>query len=358
VSFRLLALRRLNRTERRSRSWRAEFICAASPKPRSFRPPPGAGTRAWGRICLASATRSISSICSRRALLDRALRAVRDVVAPAGACCRRHSAAAEYVAESAKRCGQYYVPPLARRMLTTGRRSRQHQAAAPDRRHALRTPGPDKKEVLDITRDRRSWNARSRHQGHGRAARHPVHIDTNKEKAAVEEPQAGIRWSRCSTELRPVGVTYRSRATTTPSEITLYALMRPVWMHPPRDRSGHIAARGMPPETLPGSNAPAHCLSTNTGETNARSRPAGKGSGERTGAAFSTARSRHRVRWRHGGAMTGCARRHVRRQEVGPYRRRGLIGVSRDRGAMVESTPRPPVAATRLQAFAEVARSA
>ena len=114
-------------------------------------------------------------------LLDRALRAVRDVTAAGGRVLfvGTKRAAAEYVAEAAKRCGQYYVNhrwlggTLTNWKTITGSIKRLRQI---EEMLGGNIEGLTKKEVLEITRDQRQAGARAgRHQGDGRPAGHPVH---------------------------------------------------------------------------------------------------------------------------------------------------------------------------------------
>ena len=127
-------------------------------------------------------------------MLDRALRAIRDVTAAGGRVLLvgTKRAAAEYVADAAKRCGQYLrQPPLARwhadqledhhRLASSAcARSRTCSAATP---HGL-----TKKEVLEITRDRdKLERALGGIKEMGGLPDILFIIDTNKEKLAVEE---------------------------------------------------------------------------------------------------------------------------------------------------------------------------
>src|SRR6185295_12509065 len=92
-------------------------------------------------------------------MLDRALRAVRDVTAAGGRVLfvGTKRAAAEYVAASAKRCGQYYgnhrwlAGMLTNWKTITGSIKRLRQSEDMLQRD---TQGLPKKEILDITRDR------------------------------------------------------------------------------------------------------------------------------------------------------------------------------------------------------------
>src|SRR5580658_3071935 len=126
-------------------------------------------------------------------LLDRALRAVRDVTAAGGRVLLvgTKRAAAEYVAEAAKRCGQYYVNhrwlggTLTNWKTITGsiKRLRQIEDLV-----AGDTQGLTKKEVLDITRDKDKLDrALGGIKDMGGLPDILFIIDTNKEKLAVEE---------------------------------------------------------------------------------------------------------------------------------------------------------------------------
>ena len=126
-------------------------------------------------------------------LLDRALRAVRDVTAAGGRVLfvGTKRAAAEYVAEAAQRCGQYYVNHrwlggmLTNWKTITGSIKRLRQI---DEMLAGDTAGLTKKEVLDITRDREKLErALGGIRDMGGLPDILFIIDTNKEKLAVEE---------------------------------------------------------------------------------------------------------------------------------------------------------------------------
>ena len=126
-------------------------------------------------------------------LLDRALRAVRDVVAAGGRVLfvGTKRAAADYVADSAKRCGQYYVNHrwlggmLTNWKTITGSIKRLRQI---EDMLSGDTQGLTKKEVLDITRDRdKLERALGGIKEMGGLPDILFIIDTNKEKLAVEE---------------------------------------------------------------------------------------------------------------------------------------------------------------------------
>jgi small subunit ribosomal protein S2 len=126
-------------------------------------------------------------------MLDRALREVRDVTARGGRVLfvGTKRAAAEHVAEAAKRCGQYYVNHrwlggmLTNWKTITGSIKRLRQI---DDMLAGDTTGLTKKEVLEMTRDRdkleRSLGGIKEMGGLPDIL---FIIDTNKEKLAVEE---------------------------------------------------------------------------------------------------------------------------------------------------------------------------
>jgi small subunit ribosomal protein S2 len=126
-------------------------------------------------------------------MLDRALRAVRDVVAGGGRVLfvGTKRAAADYVAESAKRCGQYYVNHrwlggmLTNWKTITGsiKRLRQIEDILGGDTHGL-----TKKEVLELTRDHdKLERALGGIKEMGGLPDILFIIDINKEKLAVEE---------------------------------------------------------------------------------------------------------------------------------------------------------------------------
>ncbi len=126
-------------------------------------------------------------------LLDRALRAVRDVVAGGGRVLfvGTKRAAAEYVAEAAKRCGQYYVNhrwlggTLTNWKTITASIKRLRQI---EDQLSGDTRGLTKKEVLNLTRDRdKLERALGGIKEMGGLPDILFIIDTNKEKLAVEE---------------------------------------------------------------------------------------------------------------------------------------------------------------------------
>ncbi len=126
-------------------------------------------------------------------MLDRALRAVRDVTAAGGRVLfvGTKRAAAEHVAEAAKRCGQYYVNhrwlggTLTNWKTITGSIKRLRQI---EELVAGDTQGLTKKEILDITRDKDKLDrALGGIKDMGGLPDILFIIDTNKEKLAVEE---------------------------------------------------------------------------------------------------------------------------------------------------------------------------
>jgi small subunit ribosomal protein S2 len=126
-------------------------------------------------------------------LLERALREVRGIVAHGGRVLLvgTKRAAAELVAESARRCGQYYVNhrwlggTLTNWKTITGSIKRLRQT---EELLAGDTAGLTKKEVLEITRDRDALEkALGGIKDMGGLPDILFIIDTNKEKLAVEE---------------------------------------------------------------------------------------------------------------------------------------------------------------------------
>ena len=126
-------------------------------------------------------------------MLDRALRAVRDVVAAGGRVLfvGTKQAAAEYVAEAAKRCGQYYVNHrwlggmLTNWKTITGsiKRLRRWKSSS-----AATSPGLTKKEILMLTREKEKLDrALGGIKEMGGLPDIMFVIDMNKEKLAIEE---------------------------------------------------------------------------------------------------------------------------------------------------------------------------
>jgi small subunit ribosomal protein S2 len=149
-------------------------------------------------------------------MLDRALRAVRDVVAGGGRVLfvGTKRSAAEYVADAAKRCGQYYVNHrwlggmLTNWKTITGSIKRLRQI---DEMLSGDTQGLTKKEVLEITRDREKLErALGGIKEMGGLPDILFIIDTNKEKLAIEEARKlGIPViAVLDSNSDPEGVTY------------------------------------------------------------------------------------------------------------------------------------------------------
>ena len=149
-------------------------------------------------------------------MLDRALRAVRDVTAAGGRVLfvGTKRAAADHVAEAAKRCGQYYVNHrwlggmLTNWKTITGSIKRLRQI---EDMVAGDTQGFTKKEVLDITRDQEKLErALGGIKDMGGLPDILFIIDTNKEKLAVEEAnKLGIPViAVLDSNSDPQGVTY------------------------------------------------------------------------------------------------------------------------------------------------------
>jgi small subunit ribosomal protein S2 len=149
-------------------------------------------------------------------MLDRALKAVRDTTAAGGRVLfvGTKRAAADYVADAAKRCGQYYVNHrwlggmLTNWKTITGSIKRLRQI---DDMLAGDTQGLTKKEVLEMTRDRdkleRSLGGIKEMGGLPDIL---FIIDTNKEKLAVEEAnKLGIPVvAVLDSNSDPIGITY------------------------------------------------------------------------------------------------------------------------------------------------------
>ncbi len=126
-------------------------------------------------------------------MLDRALRAVRDVTAAGGRVLfvGTKRAAAEHVSDAAKRCGQYYINhrwlggTLTNWKTITGSIKRLRQI---EEMLGGQTQGLTKKEVLEITRDHEKLErSLGGIKEMGGLPDILFIIDTNKEKLAVEE---------------------------------------------------------------------------------------------------------------------------------------------------------------------------
>ena len=149
-------------------------------------------------------------------MLDRALRAVRDTVAAGGRVLfvGTKKAAAEYVAESATRCGQYYVNHrwlggmLTNWKTITGSIKRLKEM---DGRLGSDTSGLTKKEVLMLTREKEKLErALGGIKDMGGLPDIIFIIDTVKEKLAIEEAnKLGIPVvAVCDSNADPVGVAF------------------------------------------------------------------------------------------------------------------------------------------------------
>ena len=149
-------------------------------------------------------------------MLDRALRAVRDVTAAGGRVLfvGTKRAAAEHVASAARRCGQYYINhrwlggTLTNWKTITGSIKRLRQT---EEMLSGDTRGLTKKEILDITRDSdKLERALGGIKDMGGLPDILFIIDTNKEKLAVEEAvKLGIPVvAVLDSNSDPMGVTY------------------------------------------------------------------------------------------------------------------------------------------------------
>ena len=199
-------------------------------------------------------------------MLDRALRAVRDVTAAGGRVLfvGTKRAAAEYVAESAKRCGQYYVNHrwlggmLTNWKTITGSIKRLRQI---DDMLAGDVQGLTKKEVLDITRDREKLErALGGIKDMGGLPDILFIIDTNKEKLAVEEAtKLGIPVvAVLDSNSDPAGVTYpipgnddAIRAITMYCDLVAGAVLDGISAEMVASGRDLGAAEEVPPEALP-----------------------------------------------------------------------------------------------------------
>jgi small subunit ribosomal protein S2 len=126
-------------------------------------------------------------------MLDRALRAVRDVTAAGGRVLfvGTKRAAADHIAEAARKCGQYYINhrwlggTLTNWKTITGSIKRLRQT---EELLAGHTEGRTKREVLEITRDHGKLDrALGGIKEMGGLPDIIFVIDTNKEKLAIEE---------------------------------------------------------------------------------------------------------------------------------------------------------------------------
>jgi small subunit ribosomal protein S2 len=205
-------------------------------------------------------------------LLDRALRAVRDVTAAGGRVLfvGTKRAAAEYVAEAAKRCGQYYVNhrwlggTLTNWKTITGSIKRLRQI---DDLLAGDTQGLAKKEILEITRDREKLErALGGIKEMGGLPDILFIIDTNKEKLAVEEAnKLGIPVvAVLDSNSDPKGVSFpipgnddAIRAITLYCDLVAGAVLDGISAEMAASGTDIGAAESLPPEVLPEVEIPA-----------------------------------------------------------------------------------------------------
>ncbi len=199
-------------------------------------------------------------------MLDRALRAVRDVTAAGGRVLfvGTKRAAAEYVADSAKRCGQYYVNHrwlggmLTNWKTITGSIKRLRQI---EEMLGGDVQGLTKKEVLDITRDQEKLErALGGIKDMGGLPDILFIIDTNKEKLAVEEAnKLGIPVvAVLDSNSDPQGVTYpipgnddAIRAITMYCDLIAGAVLDGISAEMVASGRDLGAAEELPPEALP-----------------------------------------------------------------------------------------------------------
>jgi small subunit ribosomal protein S2 len=204
-------------------------------------------------------------------MLDRALRAVRDVTAAGGRVLfvGTKRAAAEYVADAAKRCGQYYVNhrwlggTLTNWKTITGSIKRLRQI---EDMLSGDIQGLTKKEVLDITRDKEKLDrALGGIKEMGGLPDILFIIDTNKEKLAVEEanklhiPVVAVLDSNSD----PVGVTFpipgnddAIRAITLYCDLVAGAVLDGISAELAASGADLGAGEQLPPEALPDMDAP------------------------------------------------------------------------------------------------------
>jgi small subunit ribosomal protein S2 len=203
-------------------------------------------------------------------MLDRALRAVRDVTAAGGRVLfvGTKRAAAEYVADSAKRCGQYYVNHrwlggmLTNWKTITGSIKRLRQI---EEMLGADVQGLTKKEVLDITRDQEKLErALGGIKDMGGLPDILFIIDTNKEKLAVEEAnKLGIPViAVLDSNSDPQGVTYpipgnddAIRAITMYCDLIAGAVLDGISAEMVASGRDLGAAEELPPEAMPAPEA-------------------------------------------------------------------------------------------------------
>ena len=205
-------------------------------------------------------------------MLDRALRAVRDVTAAGGRVLfvGTKRAAAEHVADAAKRCGQYYVNhrwlggTLTNWKTITGSIKRLRQI---EDLLGGNTEGLTKKEVLDITRDKDKLDrALGGIKDMGGLPDILFIIDTNKEKLAVEEanklhiPVVAVLDSNSD----PRGVTFPMpgnddaiRAITLYCDLIAGAVLDGISAEMAASGQDIGAVEELPPEVMPEVEAPA-----------------------------------------------------------------------------------------------------
>ncbi len=205
-------------------------------------------------------------------MLDRALRAVRDVTAAGGRVLfvGTKRAAAEHVADAARRCGQYYVNHrwlggmLTNWKTITGSIKRLRQI---EDMVAGDTQGFTKKEVLDITRDQEKLErALGGIKDMGGLPDILFIIDTNKEKLAVEEAnKLGIPViAVLDSNSDPKGVTYpipgnddAIRAITLYCDLVASAVLDGISAEMVASGRDLGEAADLPPEALPAVEVPA-----------------------------------------------------------------------------------------------------
>ena len=205
-------------------------------------------------------------------MLDRALRAVRDTVAGGGRVLfvGTKRAAADYVAEAAKRCGQYYVNhrwlggTLTNWKTITGSIKRLRQI---DDLLSGDTQGLTKKEILEITRDREKLErALGGIKEMGGLPDILFIIDTNKEKLAVEEAnKLGIPVvAVLDSNSDPKGVSFpipgnddAIRAITLYCDLVAGAVLDGISAELAASGTDLGAAESLPPEALPEVEVPA-----------------------------------------------------------------------------------------------------
>ncbi len=205
-------------------------------------------------------------------MLDRALRAVRDVTAAGGRVLfvGTKRAAAEHVADAARRCGQYYVNHrwlggmLTNWKTITGSIKRLRQI---EDMVAGDTQGFTKKEVLDITRDQEKLErALGGIKDMGGLPDILFIIDTNKEKLAVEEAnKLGIPVvAVLDSNSDPKGVTYpipgnddAIRAITLYCDLVASAVLDGISAEMVASGRDLGEAADLPPESFPAAEAPA-----------------------------------------------------------------------------------------------------